>query len=128
MEEYLSINRYRFKSEFPLLEKQYPILSKIVPPMQHACALLIDLAKTEGYNRVTIFGSSVTWKFRNNSDLDICIDASFEPELLMKQVTEALAELPIEFDLICWNTLSSPLLRSEIEKGVVIYDRSIDAG
>ena len=125
MEEYLSMYKYKFKESFPLLEKNYPILQKIAPPMQNACAKLIELAKHNNYNRIIIFGSSTTWHFRNNSDLDICIDAELQIETIMKQVTEALDD--VDFDLVVWKEISSLLLREEILKGVTIYDRSTDA-
>lgn len=126
MECFLSSNKYIRKSEFPLLEPEYPVLKKIVPPMQHACRQLIELARQQNYGRVIIFGSSTTWDFRNDSDLDICIDSEDPSEEVARQITEILSPQTIEFDLVCWKTISSDLLKSEIEKGVIIYEQSAD--
>ena len=126
MEHFLSSNKYVKKSEFPLLEPEYPVLQKIVPPMQYACSLLIELAKQSGYKRVIIFGSSTTWDFRNDSDLDICIDSDESPEEIMRQITKIFSQQNVEFDLVCWGAISSDLLKSEIERGVVIYEQSTD--
>lgn len=113
------------KHEFPLVVTGYPVLCKIVPPMQLACATLIKLAKANNYDRVVIFGSSTTWNFTNFSDLDICIYTNLSPELVMKQVASVL---DVDFDLVIWRDTMSTLLQSEICKGVTIYARSTQEG
>ena len=111
-----------WKKEFPLIEKDYPILSHIFPVAQHAAARLIDYAPTRDIDRIIIFGSSTRWDFRNNSDIDICVDTSLPIESIIKDLTHIIPH-NIEFDVLRYCDCQG-FLKSEIDKGVIIYERA----
>lgn len=115
-----------WKKEFPLIEKDYPILSRIFPIAQHAAAKLIEYAPTQDIDRIIIFGSSTRWDFRNDSDIDICVDTQLPIVDIIRDLTHVMPD-DIPYDILRYCDCEG-LLKSEIDKGVVIYERASKGG
>ncbi len=117
----------RLRDSFNQIVDGPPILKKVVPPVQRAVKKLIDFgSRNDGIRRIIIFGSATSWDFTSVSDLDVCIDSD-EPEERILKCLSSLISGDIEFDLVLWKDASA-LFKSEIGKGVVVYERSCDSG
>lgn len=113
------------RKEFPLVEPDFPVLCKIFPTAQHAAAKAIRYAQAHDVDRVIIFGSATSWRFGPRSDIDICFDTDLPIAEVMKDMSLLLMD-DIEFDLLIYKNCKG-LLKSEIDKGVVIYDRAFES-
>lgn len=112
------------RKEFPLVEPEFPVLRKIFPTAQHAAAKAIKYAQSHDVQRVIVFGSSTSWRFGPRSDIDLCFDTDIPLEQLYRELSVQLRG-GIEFDILVYKECTG-LLKSEIDKGVIIYERSSD--
>lgn len=101
------------------------ILKSIYPTKQADIQKLLDYASNSTeILMLIVFGSSVTWQCRPNSDIDIAVKyqsnrpfADVAADIRMQMISES--------DVIDYNDIHDTMLRDEIDKkGVIIYDRS----
>lgn len=114
----------RFVYRFPLVVKGEQTLQYVFPAKQRAAHIAIELARSDSrIERLIMFGSAVTLDCGVTSDIDIAIDAPGVSESeFMKLARCFYLEVPSELDIVHYNRITNPLLKSEIDKkGVELY-------
>ena len=109
---------------FPKVFEGDDVLVHIFPTKQRDVQKAIELARQDPrIDRIVVFGSAVSLKCGDTSDLDLAIFApgiSFDEFVLLAR--PFLKELDTELDLIHYEDIHNDLLREEInKKGVEIY-------
>ena len=97
-------------------------LQNVFPSKQKAAQAAIDLAKADNrIERMILFGSAVTMNCGVTSDIDIAIDApNVSEEEFLKIARNFYLGVPSELDIVHYNKIRNPLLKSEIDrKGAV---------
>ena len=113
-----------FVRKFPMITKGDSTLQYVFPSKQKAAQAAIDLAKADSrIERLILFGSAVTMNCGVTSDIDIAIDApDVSEEEFLKIARSFYLGVPSELDMVHYNRITSPLLKSEIDrKGAVMY-------
>lgn len=107
--------RFEVKEHIRFVNAQY-----IHPLKQKLVQSYVDrFAADSNMKAAIIFGSSVEFRCRSNSDLDICIER-YDKEKPFRDYPDEYLE---ETDIVYWDALGDRL-RSEIEKkGIVVWDR-----
>lgn len=108
---------------FPIRFKGDDILRYVFPSKQKAVQKTLDLAKKDNrINKIILFGSAITLRCGDTSDIDIALDTSSNNEDdFLNIVKPFYREVPSEIDIIHLNTVKSELLKKEISKGLCIY-------
>lgn len=109
---------------FPVRCEGEKELKYIFPSKQRAVQKAIELARSDSrILRMIVFGSAVTMRCGDTSDIDIALDApGLDFEGFVKLAHPFLSEIPSEVDLIHYNDIHSELLKEEIDKkGVCVY-------
>lgn len=113
-----------FVRKFPMVTTGDSTLQYVFPSKQKAVQAAIELAKADSrIERLILFGSAVTMNCGVTSDIDIAIDAPNVSEDEFLKITRYFyLGVPSELDVVHYNQITSPLLKSEIDKnGVVVY-------
>ncbi|MBR5313180.1 MAG: nucleotidyltransferase domain-containing protein [Clostridia bacterium] len=103
-------------------------LQYVFPSKQKAVQAAINLAKADSrIERLILFGSAVTMNCGAASDIDIAIDApNVSEEDFLKIARSFYLGVPSELDVVHYNRITNPLLKSEIDrKGVVMYSKCV---
>ena len=114
--------KYKTYKAFPLVvETKYLDVCGVHPLMQEACAKLCEMFSTEPDMALGVFGSSVTSKCNQLSDLDLVIRLRTDDlqrfYSLRKRIS--LANLGVETDVIYFNELENgERLKEEIQNTV----------
>lgn len=114
--------------KFPMVTKGDSTLQYVFPSKQKAAQAAIDLAKADNrIERLILFGSAVTMNCGATSDIDIAIDApNVSEEEFLKIARSFYLGVPSELDMVHYNRITSPLLKSEIDrKGAVMYVKRV---
>ncbi len=114
--------------KFPMITKGDSTLQYVFPSKQKAAQAAIDLAKADDrIERLILFGSAVTMNCGATSDIDIAIDApNVSEEEFLKIARNFYLGVPSELDMVHYNKITSPLLKSEIDrKGAVMYVKRV---
>lgn len=121
-----------FMNGFPVVkELRYntKLYEKIYPIVQFEVEGIINILQdTEGLDFVILFGSSLSWRCHYESDIDLAIGISegYDFYKVLKEVRTKLNSLEIrEIDILIYNELDSDILKENIDKGLVIYERVI---
>lgn len=117
---------------FPVVVPDYPVLKHIYPTMQKEVCKIIKFAEeTPDIQKVVIFGSSVRWDCRPDSDIDICIwltdkDKNMEKYFDIYRKMYRVISLDFQFDFLYYDDLVSKDLKNEINtKGVTVFERPV---
>ncbi|MDR1733298.1 MAG: nucleotidyltransferase domain-containing protein [Oscillospiraceae bacterium] len=84
-------------------------------------SMIAQTLREAGIERAVVFGSRAKGNYRSNSDIDICV---FGADVNVGKLLSDLDELPMpyKFDVVDYNTISTPALREQIDRvGVEIY-------
>lgn len=101
-----------------------PILHHVFPSKQKAVQTVISIAKSEPIvEKVILFGSATSMRCGPQSDIDVAVVADVSDDNFLKIAHRLYVEVPSEIDVNHLNTVRSELLKQEINKGVVIYQR-----
>lgn len=114
--------------KFPMVINGDSTLQYVFPSKQKAVQAAIDLAKADSrIERLILFGSAVTMNCGAVSDIDIAIDApDVSEEEFLKIARIFYLGVPSELDIVHYNKIRNPLLKSEIDrKGVVMYIKRV---
>ena len=107
----------------------YDVLSKAFPTKQEDIEHIINYARTNRkIDKIIIFGSSVTWNCKVNSDIDIAIKLSQSDDCetnsyAFADVLSSISKIiKSDFDLLDYDKISNEHLKRDIDKkGVVVY-------
>ena len=98
------------------------IISKVFPTKQESVLQIRAIAKQDGrIKKIILFGSAITLKCGDTSDIDIAIDADVSREDFPYQIMREFADVQSEKDILNYNDIHSDLLKESINKGVCIY-------
>lgn len=117
-----------FVRKFPMVINGDSILQYVFPSKQKAAQSAINLAKADSrIERLILFGSAVTMNCGATSDIDIAIDApNISEEEFLKIARNFYLGVPSELNIVHYNRITSPLLKSEIDRnGVVMYVKRV---
>lgn len=121
LEEYIDMTKYMIKkpqTKFRnTLKKPFKNVEKIHPIQQHRIEEILEVLKQyESVQKVTVFGSSITYKCNYDSDIDIFVELNKDENVKTYNV-----DCPVDF----WTNfnVSAEMLDEIKNKGVVVYER-----
>ena len=125
VEDTLTLNRFpvTVQTDRQTIDRIYPLKQK------HVAEIRRRAAEFDIVRRIIVFGSSVTPKCTIDSDLDLCIDADVSDGLKVYKLQKTLGEIcDWNCDIIMYANMGHTLKQTAAREGVVIYDRSYEAG
>lgn len=121
--------------QFPVVIESPYNLSGVYPPVQGYVKKIIDCLPVY-IEKVIVFGSAVSLRWGQESDLDLLLVTEQPVEDVLHDLSVSLRNIDISIDLVIKNkrelaqneALSENSLGSEIEReGVCVYERSISS-
>lgn len=109
---------------FPKVVDGCDSLKYVFPTKQKDARTAVDIAGRDSrIARLIVFGSAVTDRLGQTSDLDLAVDAPGVCEDDFAKIARGFWKaIPSEVDIVDYNGKKSELLKDEIDnKGVVIY-------
>ena len=97
-------------------------LKYVFPTKQEDARRAVGIAERDSrIARLIVFGSAVTDRCGQTSDLDIAVDAPGVSEDDFAKIARGFWKaIPSEFDIVDYNNIRSDLLKNEIDKKVIV--------
>ncbi|MBR1599862.1 MAG: nucleotidyltransferase domain-containing protein [Lachnospiraceae bacterium] len=122
--------------KFQLVVKDSDIynLQYIHPIKQKLVDRIVRYAKKDSnIERIIVFGSAITNRCHERSDLDICIKwlmASHDEDgVFVRETQQVMRYISLEShgncDVFAYDYIDSPELKADIDKGVVVYEHNV---